>query len=101
MATFTQIVVNLCLFYLSTVTNALAIKNDQLNADQLSADQLSADQLNAVPSLIDDNRMTVYMQMDKGQFIIILGLMLMGGTGFVGLISYFTYKVASRADLNK
>lgn len=96
MATFTQIVVNLCLFYLSTVTNALAIKNDQLNADQLSADQL-----NAVPSLIDDNRMTVYMQMDKGQFIIILGLMLMGGTGFVGLISYFTYKVASRADLNK
>ena len=72
MAKFNKIVATL---FLSTLTNATATKNDQLN----------------------DDRMVVHMRINDGPFMI----MVMASIGFVGLIVYFTYKTATMADGNK
>ena len=65
----------LFLLYLTTVANASANNNDQLN----------------------DDRMVVHMRINDGPFMI----MVMASIGFVGLIVYFTYKTATMADGNK
>ena len=76
----------LCLFYLTTITSALASKNDHLDA---------------ILSNTEDNeqkdRMIVHMRINDGPFMI----MVMASIGFVGLIVYFTYKTATMADGNK
>ena len=86
-STYFQTFIQLCCYAFLSATKAASINVGPVTLTTENDDEFAE----MLGSSIRDRRLDVYMEMENGQYMIILGLMMAGTLTFVVLIGYFVW----------